>query len=129
MTDNIWVRGEVLERALQVTGATNRWGRFRPDGRVRIDLAQHCYVLGIEHEHGFPFVVDNQMIATIHDFDAENEFRFAAHDQVVTVDGVSSTRRALESARVYFFSGVDHHTHSGVERLAQLLGMNASNDT
>lgn len=119
-----WINGRTLRQALAATGARNRFGRIAPTARIPLDLAQDSYVLGIEHVHGVPFVVEGDLVATIHDFDLSGPSpRFAPGAPVIELANMRFTRRALESGAAPFVDDADGNDTRRVERMARALDL------
>ncbi|HZH44117.1 MAG TPA: hypothetical protein VEY50_08565 [Lysobacter sp.] len=119
-----WINGRTLALALQDTGTRNRFGAFAPTSRVPLDLARDRDVLGIEREHGVPFVADGNLLVTIHDFDlSESPWNFIAHTDVITLANLRFTRRALQSAVAGFIADTAKNETLRIERLAAGLDL------
>ena len=83
---------------------------------------QDSYVLGIERNQGCSFVIDEDLLVTIHDFDLTgNEPRFVASDDVITLANLRFTRRALESAMYGFVADTSDNETLRIERSARSL--------
>lgn len=96
-TATAWINGRTLNAARKMT--TGKVGDSCVTERVPIDLARDSYVLGIEHTYGFPFVIEGDLLVTIHDFDlTTSPVQFVAHDEIMTLANLHCTRRALSSA-------------------------------
>jgi len=110
--------------ALERTGARNRFGDIGPNDRVPLDLRQDNYVLGVEFNHGFPFVVDSNLLVTIHDFDlGDPGLAFRAGADICTLANLRFTRSALESAIHDFIADTGQNETLRIERMAQAVDL------
>lgn len=124
-----WLNGRSLAIALHQTGARSRFPQFSPTDRVALDLEQDSYVLGLELTHGFPFVLDDDLMVTIHDFDlTASPPRVMAADSICTLANLRFTRSALESAIHGFIEDTGSNETLRIERMARTLDLEAPND-
>ena len=79
-------------------------------------------MLGIERNHGCSFVIDEDLLVTIHDFDLTGkEPRFVASDDIMTLANLRFTRRALEGAMYGFVADTSDNETLRIERSARSL--------
>jgi hypothetical protein len=87
---NAWVNGRTLSKVIREYKPSNRFGTFGQNDQVRIKLPEALYALGLDRAHGTPFIIEEDLLVTVHDFDAPSE--------VVELPTIRFSERALRSA-------------------------------
>jgi len=107
---NAWINGRTLTEYLSRNRLKNQFGRFGPTDRVQINVRQHGKALGVDLEHAAPFVIEGNLLVTMHDLEmASSVFDFT---------NLRFTENALSSALSYLDN--DEKTQS-VESLGRNL--------
>lgn len=99
-----WIMGRVLGPALSDLGTGHRFGRFRSNRPIALDLNRDAEVLGRERSRGLPFATEDGLFATIHDFKLAGGRAVLGRCKRYELANLRFTHRALESAAYEFVS-------------------------
>lgn len=122
--ENAWINGRSLGAAVKANGGVSRFEVFSPTGRVRLDLKQDAYLLGVERQRPSPFVVDGNLLLTAHDLDlSASPVRLNPATPVLGLANLRFSRSALESAMHDFVQDDGSNETLRVERLGSSLDL------
>jgi hypothetical protein len=113
-----WINGKTLKTVLEKKRSNHDFGKFSSTDRVPIDISRDACMLGIGAVYGVPFVIDDYLFVTIHDFDlsASAPRLKSTWNEIISLANLHFSRHALVGALQEFF-----YSEPGSENLTKKL--------